>query len=113
MITMEEGRAPAHGGIISEAPSLLNQRERLASASAEQLQYGNQNTGADEGDDDTSPETEDAREQVAGEKAADDRANQPYNDIADTAIATTTYDGAGEKASNQTYDQPGQQPAGL
>lgn len=111
MIAMEKGRTPARGGMHFKAPSLLNWQQRLASASAEKLQYGNQNTGADERDDHASPEVEGAREQVASDKATDHRANQPHNNIADTAIAAATYDGAGKKASNQPDDQPGQQTA--
>lgn len=65
------------------------------------MQDRDQDTGADEGDDDAAPEVKGALDvKEAGQVAADNGANEADDDIADTAIASPAYSGAGEEAGN-------------
>src|SRR5579875_80831 len=81
-----------------------------AAAMCDCTQNSNKNTGSDNGYNNAAYETDRrARDQQVHEQAPDERADKPYDDIANNTITTTAHNLTRQKTGDKTDNQPDDQ----
>src|SRR5690348_14365973 len=80
-------------------------------ATADDPYQDDQDAGADEGDDDTAPEAIRPPAEEAHQYAAEERADQAHDNVAEDAVAAALHHLSREPARDQANDQPGDDPA--